>query len=73
MVNRMSYRESIGRELKRIRESKGFSLRETGERAGITFQSIGKIEAGKYSVTVDTLEKICEAIGAEVLIKERES
>ena len=69
----MSYRERIGKELRRIREEKKLSLREVGAIAGITFQSVNKIESGKYSVTVDTLEKICNAIGAEFIIKKRES
>lgn len=65
-------RESIGKQIAAIRKKKGLSLRQLAELTGLNHSNIGKIELGKYSVGVDTLVKICDALGCELRITEKE-
>lgn len=48
-------REKIGKQLKEAREAKGMTLRDLAKLTGIAFNHIGRIERGKYNVTLDTL------------------
>ncbi len=45
------------------RERSGWSLRELGERSGVSYVTIQRIEAGTMSPTVATLEKLARALG----------
>lgn len=45
------------------RIKKGFSQEELAFRAGINKNTIWKIETGRISPTIATLEKICNALG----------
>lgn len=65
-------REEIGRQIAAIRKKKGLSLRQLAELTGLNHSNIGKIELGKYSVGVDILGKICDALGCELKITEKE-
>lgn len=64
-------REEIGRQIAAIRKKKGLSLRKLAELTGLNHSNIGKIELGKYSVGVDILGKICDALDCDIEIKER--
>ena len=64
-------RESIGKQIAAIRKKKGLSLRQLAELTGLNHSNIGKIELGKYSVGVDILGKICDALDCDIEIKER--
>lgn len=48
-------RECIGRQLSEAREAKGYTLRYLAKLTGIAYNHIGRIEQGRYNVTVDTL------------------
>ena len=39
---------------------------------GINYTNVGKIERGAYNVSVDILGKVCEALGADIRIIEKE-
>ena len=65
-----SHRERIGASIRNLRIEKGMSLRELAEKSGINHSNIVKIEAGRYNVSIDILTKICDALGAEIDIKE---
>ena len=56
-------RVSIGRQLREAREAKGWTLRYLAKLTGIAFNHIGRIEQGKYNVTIDTLAVIADALG----------
>lgn len=62
------YRTYIGTKLRELRESKGLSLRQLAELTGFAHQNIYKIEQGRYSVGIDVLSKICDALDAKVEI-----
>lgn len=58
----------IGQAIATIRKEKGLSVRQLAELSGVTFQNINKIELGKYSVGIDVLTKIADALNCEVTI-----
>lgn len=45
------------------RERRGWSLRELGSRAGVSYVTLQRIETGAMSPTVATLEKVARALG----------
>ena len=56
----------MGLLLQRWRERRRLSLRALGDRSGVSFVTIQRIEAGLMSPTVDTLEKLAAALGISV-------
>jgi transcriptional regulator with XRE-family HTH domain len=52
--------------LRTWRERRGWSLRELGERSGVSYVTLQRIEAGAMSPTVATLEKVANALGIVV-------
>ena len=54
----------IGARLRTIRRSKGLTSKEVAERAGITPQSLSRIERGHHDVVFTTLRKILAVMGA---------
>ena len=58
----------IGSRLRELREEQGLTATQLGEKCGLTQSTISKVENGKWSVSLDILSKICEALGARVEI-----
>ena len=52
--------------LREWRERRDLSLRELGERSGVSYVTIARIEAGTMSPTVATLDKLAVALGVGV-------
>ena len=69
--DRAEDRLRIGTRLKEIREKKKMEAKNIARIAGIDPSNLSKIEAGKYSVGLNILSKIANAIGARVDIVER--
>ena len=65
-------RERIGLRIKELRSKKGLSQRELAEMTGLNYSNIAKIELGKYSVGLDILVQISNAMGCEVDIVNKE-
>lgn len=55
--------KQIGVKIKRLREKKSFSGKELAERAGVSAQTISRIEQGHTDVSFATLRKILSAMG----------
>jgi transcriptional regulator with XRE-family HTH domain len=49
--------------LRAWRQSKGLSVRELGEMAGVQYSQISKIESAGQHVTPSTIRKLSEALG----------
>lgn len=64
-------RERVGQQIKEAREAKGYTLRHLSKLTGIAFNHIGRIEAGRYNVTLDTLAVIANALGMELTISNK--
>lgn len=72
-VIRNEARERIGRELREAREEAGLTLRQLAEKTDIAFNHIGRIERGKYNVTIDTIAIIADALGLKLILVNKES
>ena len=59
-------RERIGQRIAKLRKEQGMTQAELAERTGIQRAHITRIEAGCYSVGIDLLQKIAEALGKNV-------
>lgn len=64
----MNDRLRIGNRLREIREAKGLTTTQMGERCGLSHSTISKVENGKWSVSLDILSKIAGALGCSVEI-----
>ena len=51
--------------LRRLRQDRALSLRELGERSGVAFDTINKLELGKRSAHPRTVRKLAEALGVQ--------
>ncbi|MCL5781504.1 MAG: helix-turn-helix domain-containing protein [Firmicutes bacterium] len=53
----------VGRKITELRTTQGISLTNLAKRSGIAQSSLSYIESGKTQPTVETVEKICTALG----------
>ena len=59
-------RDRIGIRIMGLRKLAGLTQEQLSERAGLQRAHISKIEAGKYAVTLETIQAIAEALGMTV-------
>lgn len=59
-------RRRIGERIRQLRMERGISQIELAERAGLVQPHIVRIEQGRYSVGLDTLQAIAKALGCTV-------
>ena len=59
-------RDRIGLRIASLRKLKEWSHEELARRAGLQRTHISRIEAGKYAVTLETIQAIAEALGMTV-------
>lgn len=62
-------RSAIGKRIKSIRLQRDMIQQELATAAGITKANVCRIEEGKYSVGIDVLNKIAEALGVSLELK----
>ena len=60
--------KEIGRRIKLLRKSKGFSQIELAGKIGVSFQQIQKYEKGSTRISVARLQEIAHAIGVNIAI-----
>lgn len=63
------HRKKIGGMIAEIRKSKGLTQEDLSLMTGLDRTNIAKIENGKYSVGIDILGKIADALGVEIKIE----
>jgi len=61
----MNLRERVAKNIMDRRKSVGLSQENLARRAGISRAYVGKIENARFSVSIDTIEKIACALGVE--------
>ncbi len=61
----MSLRETVARNLRRLRHVRNLSQEELADRAGINRNYVGMLEREEHSATVDMLEKLAEILEAD--------
>jgi transcriptional regulator with XRE-family HTH domain len=57
--------EVDGAKLRELRRRRMLSLRELGERSGVAFDNINKLENEKHRAQPRTLRKLAETLGVE--------
>lgn len=68
----MNERERIGKRIAELRHARGLSQVQLAEISGVGYSHIARIEKGRYSVGIDTLSKISEALNVQVDFIKRE-
>lgn len=63
-----AHRERIGKRIAEIRKKKGLTILQLHEMTGLDNSNIGKIERGRYNVSIDILQKICDALDVKLNI-----
>lgn len=58
----------IGAELRALRKAKGLTVRALAEKVGIDHSNIVRIENGRYSVGIDVVAAVANALGASLEI-----
>ena len=64
-------RKAMGESIRAMRTANGSEQEQLAQIAGITTANVRSVEAGKYAVDIDVLNKIAEALGAELLMVEK--
>ena len=59
-------RDRIGQRIASLRKMKGMSQEQLSMLAGLQRTHVSRIEAGKYAVTLETIQAIAEALGMTV-------
>ncbi len=59
-------RQRIGQRIAALRKAKGITQEQLADASGLQRSHIGRIEAGKYAVTLETIEAIAQAMGMTV-------
>ena len=58
----------IARVIKKARETKGWSVYKLAYKSGVNCAHIYRLEEGFLSVRIDTLHKLCKALGLEIKV-----
>jgi ribosome-binding protein aMBF1 (putative translation factor) len=58
----------LGGQIRRLRDTHGISQAELGRRIGSTQPAIARLEAGRVSPTLETLDRVAAALGVELVI-----
>lgn len=64
-------RKAIGENIRKLRTAQGWEQEQLAQIAGITTANVRSVEAGKYAVNIDVLNKIAGALGAELKMIEK--
>ena len=59
-------RQRIGQRIAALRKMAKLTQEELAERAGLQRTHIGRIEAGKYAVNIETIEAIAQVLGLTI-------
>ena len=65
-------RKAMGESIRTMRTAQGWEQEQLARIAGITTANVGSVDAGKYAVNIDVLNKIAGALNAELRLIEKE-
>jgi y4mF family transcriptional regulator len=68
----MALKEEIGRKIRERRRELGMEQTDLQDYAEVGSTTVSRLERGKANVTLDTLERILEVLGLEIVVKVRE-
>lgn len=61
----MRLRETVARNLRRLRQAKGLSQEELADRADINRNYVGMLEREQHAATIDMLEKLAAVLDSD--------
>jgi transcriptional regulator with XRE-family HTH domain len=61
----MSLRETVAKNLRRIRQAKGLSQEELADRADVNRNYVGMLEREQHAATIDMLEKLAGVLDVD--------
>ena len=65
-IEKQQTRDRIGASIAMLRKQAGMTQEELANRAGLQRTHVGRIEAGRYAVTLETVQAIAQALGMTV-------
>jgi len=69
----MNLKQTIGKQIKERRTELNMEQVDLQDYAEVGSTTLSRLEQGKANVTLDTLERILEVLGLEVVVKVKES
>ena len=63
----MQTQKLVGRRIRSLRQARGFTQQELGERAELSYKYLGAVERGKENPSLLVLERIATGLGVELL------
>jgi len=57
----------VGERIRSLRKERGWSQEELGEKADLHHTYVGAVERGEKNASIDTLDKIADALGIEMV------
>lgn len=70
--SQLQNRVTIGKRIAEIRQSKKLTQVQLAELSGLNRVNINKIENGRYNVSIDILQKVCDALDIELILKNKD-
>ena len=64
--------QNINKDLSELRKSKNLTLRDLARKCGIHYSNLCNMENNKGVPTLKTVAKICVALDAEIIIREKD-
>ncbi len=61
----MTLRETVAKNLRRIRQAKGLSQEELADRADVNRNYVGMLEREQHAATIDMLEKLAGVLDVD--------
>ena len=58
----INLQKKLGKNIKKIREAKGFSLWDVSHECAIDASKIAKIEKGQFNITLRTINELCKGL-----------
>lgn len=59
-------RKGLGKRIRFLRESKGLTQEELGEKAGLSYKFVGEVERGEVNISLDSLISIADALEVKI-------
>ena len=60
--------DPIGETMKALREKRGYTIRKTAKLSGVSHNALGRWENGQRQPKLTDVEKVLNALGAEIVI-----
>jgi transcriptional regulator with XRE-family HTH domain len=66
-ISHKEFRKLVGKRIKLLRKSRGWSQEVLAETSGLSYKFIGEIERGSVNPSLDTLLSISNALNVEIV------